>query len=82
MGLRQLDGRQHRAADINLAVGHWHQTSRHVSPLVGFACGILAARLLQLMTPRWVRQPTIAALMFEIVFLTAADLAVSQVRAK
>ena len=59
---------------VNLAAGDWHQASRHVSPLVGFACGILAARLLQLMTPRWVRQPAIAALTFEIVFLAAAAL--------
>jgi uncharacterized membrane protein YoaK (UPF0700 family) len=53
---------------VNLAAGDWHQAAKHVSPLVGFACGILAARLLQLMSPRWVRQPVIAALIFEIVF--------------
>lgn len=59
---------------VNLATGDWHQASRHVPPLVGFACGILAAHLLQLMSPRWVRQPAIAALIFEIVFLAAAAL--------
>ncbi|MFM0433773.1 YoaK family protein [Paraburkholderia aspalathi] len=59
---------------VNLAAGDWHQASRHVPPLVGFACGILAAHLLQLMSPRWVRRPAIAALIFEIVFLAVAAL--------
>lgn len=47
---------------------------KHVSPIAGFACGVLAAHLLQLMTPRWVRHPAIASLVFEIVFLGTASL--------
>ncbi|EUC12383.1 YoaK family protein [Paraburkholderia hospita] len=59
---------------VNLATGDWQQASRHISPIVGFACGVLAAHLLQLMTPRWVRHPAIVSLMFEIVFLGTASL--------
>jgi uncharacterized membrane protein YoaK (UPF0700 family) len=59
---------------VNLAAGDWQQASRHISPIVGFACGVLAAHLLQLVTPRRVRHPEIAALVFEIVFLTASSL--------
>jgi uncharacterized membrane protein YoaK (UPF0700 family) len=58
----------------NLAASDWHQAARHVSPLVGFACGVLAARPLELMTPRWFREPAIAALVLEIVFLGTAGL--------
>ena len=42
---------------VNLAAGNWQQVSRHISPIVGFVCGVLAAHLLQLMTPRRVRHP-------------------------
>lgn len=59
---------------VNLAAGDWQQAARHVSPMVGFACGVLAAHLLQLMTPRLVRQPAIASLVFEIAFLATASL--------
>jgi uncharacterized membrane protein YoaK (UPF0700 family) len=59
---------------VNLAVGDWQQASRHVSPIVGFVCGVLAAHLLKLMTPRRVRHPAIASLVFEIVFLAAVSL--------
>ncbi|MGU7770538.1 YoaK family protein [Burkholderia sp. MR1-5-21] len=59
---------------VNLAAGDWQQATRHISPIVGFACGILAAHLLQLMTPRWVRHPAIASLVFEIMFLGMASL--------
>src|ERR1700751_6214293 len=57
---------------VNLAAGDWQQASRHISPIVGFACGVLAAHLLQLMTPRWVRHPEIVSLVFEIGFLGMA----------
>jgi uncharacterized membrane protein YoaK (UPF0700 family) len=59
---------------VNLAAGDWQQASRHISPIVGFVCGVLAAHLLQLVIPRRVRHPAIAALLFEIVFLAAASL--------
>jgi uncharacterized membrane protein YoaK (UPF0700 family) len=59
---------------VNLAAGDWQQASRHISPLVGFACGVLAAHLLQRVTPCRDRHPAIAALVFEIVFLAAASL--------
>jgi len=59
---------------VNLAAGNWQQVSRHISPIVGFVCGVLAAHLLQLMTPRRVRHPAVASLVFEIVFLAGAAL--------
>lgn len=58
---------------VDLAAGDWHQATRRVSPLAGFVCGILAAHLLQLMSPRWVRQPAIVTLIFEIVFLACGS---------
>src|ERR1700754_1975258 len=54
---------------VNLAAGDWHQASRHVSPIAGFACGVLAAHLLRLITPRRGSHPAIASLVFEIAFL-------------
>jgi uncharacterized membrane protein YoaK (UPF0700 family) len=59
---------------VNLSAGEWQQASRHVSPIVGFLCGVLAAHLLQQVTPRRTRHPAIASLVFEIVFLAAASL--------
>ena len=59
---------------VNLAAGNWQQVSRHISPIVGFLCGVLVAHLLQLMTPRRVRYPEVASLVFEIAFLAGAAL--------
>ncbi|WP_408345995.1 YoaK family protein [Paraburkholderia sp. RL17-337-BIB-A] len=59
---------------INLGAGDWHQAGRHISPIVGFACAVLAAYLLQLTAPRWARNHALISLVFEIVFLLMASL--------
>ncbi|KWR91572.1 YoaK family protein [Cupriavidus sp. IDO] len=59
---------------VNLAGGDMHQTLRHIWPLIGFVCGIFAARLLQLIAWRHPSSPAIISLVFEIAFLALAAL--------
>ncbi len=58
----------------NFGGGDIQQALRHIYPLIGFVCGILAARLLQLIAWRYPHQPAIISLVFEIAFLAFAAL--------
>src|SRR5258708_24423728 len=59
---------------VNLGGGDIQQALRHIWPLIGFVCGIFAARLLQLIAWRHPRHPAIISLVFEIAFLALAAL--------
>ncbi|MGF6870879.1 YoaK family protein [Paraburkholderia sp. MM5477-R1] len=58
---------------VNLAGGDFHQASRHLSPLVGFVFGILAAHLLQLTATNRLPHPVIIALVLETAYLGLAS---------
>src|SRR5258708_4399580 len=59
---------------VSLGGGDIQQTLRHIWPLIGFVCGILAARLLQLIASRHPSRLAIISLVFEIAFLALAAL--------
>jgi uncharacterized membrane protein YoaK (UPF0700 family) len=59
---------------VSAAAGNWDQAIRHVFPLLGFTCALLAAHLLRVKASRYPVLPSIASLVFEIIFLVAAAL--------